>query len=136
MKIAFPSQEDLGIESRIYNHFGSAGFFIIVDTETGTIKSSANPDVDHQHGQCQPLKALGGNKVDAVAVCGIGKGALVKLQNSGVKVFRAAEGSVGENLDLFKSGRLPVFEAAHTCAGHETGHGTGHGIGIMDKCIH
>ena len=132
MKIAFPTQEDKGIDSRIFNHFGSAGFFIIVDTKTGRIKSSANPDVDHQHGQCQPLKALGGNKVDAVAVCGIGKGALVKLQNSGVKVFHAAEGSVSENLDLVKSGLLPEFEAEHTCAGHETGHG----IGIMDKCVH
>lgn len=130
MKVAFPSQEDLGIDSRIFNHFGSAGFFIIVDTETGKIKSSANPDVEHQHGQCQPLKALGGNKVDAVAVCGIGKGALVKLQNSGVKVFRAAEGSVRSNLDLIKSGLLPEFDSAHTCAGHETGHG------IMDKCVH
>lgn len=126
MKIAFPTQEDSGADSLIFNHFGSAGLFIIVDTETGKIESSVNPDTDHQHGQCQPLKALGGNKVDAVAVCGIGKGALVKLQNSGIKVFRATEGSVNDNLNLVKSGLLPEFESEHTCAGH----------GILEKCIH
>ncbi|RPH51062.1 MAG: diguanylate cyclase [Desulfobacteraceae bacterium] len=130
MKIAFPIQEDQGVDSRIFNHFGSASLFIIVDTENGKIESSVNPDIDHQHGQCQPLKALGGNKVDAVAVCGIGKGALVKLQNSGVKVFRAAEGSVNENLDLIRSGLLNEFEPEHTCAGHGTGHG------IMGECVH
>jgi predicted Fe-Mo cluster-binding NifX family protein len=130
MKIAFPTQENLGLESRIFNHFGSAGLFIIVDTEKGTVEPSANPDVDHQHGQCQPLKALGGNKVDAVAVCGIGKGALVKLQSSGVKVYRAVEGSVKDNISLIKSGGLSEFKAEHTCAGH------GIENGIMDKCIH
>ena len=126
MKIAFPTQEDLGIDSRIFNHFGSAGIFIIVDTETGGIESSANLDMEHQHGQCQPLKALGGNTVDAVAVCGIGKGALDKLRGSGIKVYRATEGSVNDNLNLVKSGLLPEFETEHTCAGH----------GIMGKCIH
>jgi predicted Fe-Mo cluster-binding NifX family protein len=130
MKIAFPTQEDLGIDSRIFNHFGSSGLFIIVDTETGRVESSANPDTDHEHGQCQPLKALGGNKVDAVAVCGIGKGALDKLRGSGIKVYRATEGSVNDNFNLIKSGLLTEFESEHTCAGHGIGHV------IMDKCIH
>ena len=33
MKICFPVEKDEGIESQVYNHFGSAPVFIMVDTE-------------------------------------------------------------------------------------------------------
>ena len=33
MKIAFPTQENKGIESRVHGHFGSAHYFVVVDTE-------------------------------------------------------------------------------------------------------
>ena len=32
MKVCFPVQKDEGIESQVYNHFGSAPVFIVVDT--------------------------------------------------------------------------------------------------------
>ena len=57
MKIAFPTQKDVGLESEVYGHFGSANLFIIVDSETGAVSSTGNPDQDHIHGRCQPLKA-------------------------------------------------------------------------------
>ena len=34
MKVGFAVQSDQGIESKVYDHFGSAPAFIIVDTET------------------------------------------------------------------------------------------------------
>ena len=126
MKIAFPAQDNLGIESPVYNHFGSANFFVIVETGSNDIKAIVNEDRDHVHGQCQPLSALGGNKVDAVAVGGIGGGALRKLYANGIKVYRAVEGSVNENLELIKSRRLPEFRLDQTCAGH----------GTNGECIH
>ena len=33
MKVCFPVQKDEGVESQVYNHFGSAPVFIMVDTE-------------------------------------------------------------------------------------------------------
>ena len=126
MKIAFPTQENHQMESEVHNHFGSAKYFILVDAETNELSAIENPDIDHQHGNCQPLAALGGVAVDAVVVGGIGGGALRKLVDAGVKTYRAVEGTVSENLDLIKNKKLPDFTLDQTCKGHT-------GIG---ECVH
>ncbi len=126
MKIAFPTQENNGMESRVYGHFGSAHYFVFVDTEEDSSETVENPDRDHLHGQCQPLKALNGRQVDAILVGGIGGGALRKLSLEGIKTYRAAPGSVRENLELLTSGKLAVFAPDQTCGGH----------GIGDSCAH
>jgi predicted Fe-Mo cluster-binding NifX family protein len=126
MKIAFPVQQDLGLESSVHGHFGSAPGFVVVESETGSFETLTNKDMHHSHGQCQPMKALSGNTVDAVVAGGIGAGALMKLQADGIKVFRAVEGSVKENLGLIKEGKLPEFVMNMTCAGH-------HG---QEGCVH
>ncbi|MDM8523853.1 NifB/NifX family molybdenum-iron cluster-binding protein [Desulfococcaceae bacterium HSG8] len=125
MEIAFPTQEDRGIESQVHGHFGSARFFIIVETDNDVIETVVNKDTDHLHGQCQPLSALG-RQVDAVSVGGIGGGALRKLRDAGIKVFRAAEGTIHENVKLIRAGVLPEFLMEHTCAGHSNDGGCTH----------
>ena len=55
MKIALPTQENKGIESRVYGHFGSAHYFVVVDTEENSTEIIENPDRDHLHGHCQPM---------------------------------------------------------------------------------
>jgi predicted Fe-Mo cluster-binding NifX family protein len=126
MRIAFPTQENKGRESVVYGHFGSARHFIIVDREKGSLEPIENRDRDHLHGQCQPLNALGGKRVDAVVVGGIGAGALARLNSAGITVYRAVEGSVAENLKLIETGVLPVFTLDQTCAGHGAGGGCVH----------
>lgn len=118
MKIAFPTQFDQGLESPVFGHFGSAGYFLVVDDVSGAVETIVNADRDHLHGQCQPLAALGGQKVDAVVVGGIGGGALQKLLSSGIKVYRAVEGTLNQNLELIRTHRLPEFSLKMTCAGH------------------
>jgi len=126
MKIAFPVTEDQGLDSPVYGHFGSAPTFVVLDISGGGFEAIHNTDAHHEHGQCQPVKALGGTAVDLVVVGGIGAGALMKLQSQGIRVFRAVEGNVGENLELLKTGKLPEFAANMTCAGHDGGHGCVH----------
>ncbi len=126
MRVAFPINENHGIESFVFNHFGSATGFIIFDTETDEMKTVSNKDIDHGSGRCQPLKALDGEVVDAVVVGGIGIGALQKLNASNICVFHAVEGTVMENLELIKSGKLPEFLPGMTCKGHGPG----------GQCIH
>lgn len=118
MKIAFPTQESSGIDSPVYTHFGSARFFVIVDPETGDMETKPNHDLNHMHGNCQPLAALGNSAVHAVVVGGIGLGALRKLSDAGIMVYQAVEGTVSDNLELITAGKLPKFSAEQTCAGH------------------
>ena len=123
MKVCFPIESLQGLDSQVYGHFGTAPGFVIVNTGTMDVEEINNDDLHHAHGMCQPLKALGERKVDAVVVGGIGMGALMKLQAQGISVFRALEGSVGENLRFIQEGKLPKFGIEHTCAGHAGGCG-------------
>ena len=126
MRIAFPVQENNGLESPVYGHFGSAPWFVLTDAQGDRLETVTNEDAHHEHGRCQPVQALGGRPVDAVVVGGIGAGALRKLQAEGVRVFRGVEGSVRENLDLLNAGKLPEFAFEMTCAGHGSGEGCNH----------
>lgn len=126
MKIAFPVHEDKGLSSVVHGHFGSAPFFIFVELTSDAVASAANPDQDHQHGACNPMAALGGERVDGVVVGGIGGGALKKLNRDGVTVYRAVEGTVEENVRLIKAGTLPVFTPDQVCGHH-------HGVQIEDR---
>ena len=121
MKIAFPTQDNRGLESPVYGHFGTAPFFTVVDDQTGAFEAISNMDLNHIHGQCQPMKALGRTTVDAVVVGGIGAGALNGLLLAGIKSYRAVEGTVADNLKLFRQGALPQFTLNQTCAGHGAG---------------
>lgn len=122
MKIAFPTQNDEGLDSQVHGHFGSARFFVFTDTESETVSSIENPDRVHLHGQCQPLNALNGEPVDVVVAGGIGGGALRKLNAAGIRVFRSAEGTVRDNLQLMAGGRLEEYSPFHTCGAHGSDH--------------
>lgn len=126
MKIAFPTQKPDGLDSVVYGHFGSAAAFVIVNTKTDEVYSVANKDANHPHGQCQPLKALGGEAVNGVVTGGIGGGALHRLNVTGVTVYRAVEGTVADNIELVKEGKLPEIRMNQTCGGHGPGGGCTH----------
>lgn len=129
MILCFPVQKNEGLDSAIFNHFGSAPLFLIVDTATNEVTALNNGDAHHSHGACSPLKALGGHKVDGVIVGGIGAGALQKLRAMGVKVFRPIGVTIREHLDGFGLRTLREYSVNLTCAGHSgvLGHGKGHG---------
>jgi len=121
MKICFPTESLQGLDSMVYGHFGSAPGFVIVETETLQVEEIHNGDQHHAHGMCQPLLALGGRMVDGVVVGGIGMGALMKLEAQGIRVYKASEGSVRQNLERILNNQLPVFTVRETCGGHGGG---------------
>ena len=123
MKVCFPVQKDEGIESQVYNHFGSAPVFIVVDTEEKGVRTVNNRDLHHVHGACNPVMALGGQKVDALVVGGIGGGALMKLNAMGVKVYEAEHRTVKENLELLRENKLQELSMDNSCRAHEGGCG-------------
>ena len=126
MKICFPVSIPKGLESEVFGHFGSAPAFIVVETDTNAVRTIQNRDEHHVHGACNPVKALNNEKVDAIVVGGIGMGALMKLNQLGIKVFHAQARTVSENVSLLNTQRLPEFTPQLTCAGHGHSGGCGH----------
>ena len=115
MKVCFPVKINDGLNSIPYNHFGNAPEFIVCDLETNDIKTVGNGDLGHEHGKCQPMKALSGEVVDAVVVGGIGRGAIIRLNEMGIKVYKSIEGTVENNINALKNGNLVEFNINHTC---------------------
>jgi predicted Fe-Mo cluster-binding NifX family protein len=123
MKVCFAVQENEGINSTVYNHFGSAPLFVTVDVASDKMTTVDNKDKEHVHGACNPIKAIGGQNIDAVVVGGIGAGAIRGLNAQGIKVYRAVGRTVKENLDLLAGGKLPEMSLMHACGGHQDGCG-------------
>ncbi len=119
MKVCFPVEENKGLDSLVYNHFGSAPLFVIIDTESETVTEINNGDLNHQHGMCNPLKALSNYDIDAVVLGGIGLGALSKLNNAGITVYKNAANTIKENITLIKDQKLE--EMTEGCS-HNHGH--------------
>lgn len=132
MKVCFPITSNQGLDSVVYGHFGSAPAFIIVDAQTKETILLSNSDQDHVHGACNPARAVAGQDIDAIVVGGIGRGALISLQNAGFKVYRAEALTVNENVDALVRGALNEFDATSICGGHSHGHSHSHGGG----CCH
>jgi predicted Fe-Mo cluster-binding NifX family protein len=126
MKVCFPVQNDEGIESKVYNHFGSAPMFVVIDTDSNALATIHNTDQHHSHGACNPMKALDNQKVDAIVVGGIGAGALTRLNQMGITVHRAQAITVKENAALFTARALPVFTLQGCCGGHSKDGGCAH----------
>jgi predicted Fe-Mo cluster-binding NifX family protein len=121
MKVCFAVQENEGVNSTVYNHFGSAPLFVMVDVDSDKMTAVDNKDKEHVHGACNPIKAIGGQNIDAVVVGGIGGGAIRGLNAQGIKVYRAMAKTVKENLDLLVGGKLPEMTMMHACGGHQDG---------------
>ena len=126
MKICFPVQKDDGLDSAVYNHFGSAPIFVVVDTDNNSIASINNRDQHHTHGACNPMKALDHQKVDAIVVGGIGAGALSRLNDMGITVHRAQAETIASNMELFAAKNLPVLTLQGCCGGHSKDGGCAH----------
>lgn len=123
MKLCFAVQEDRGIDSSVYGHFGSAPAFVVVDTELQEAVTVSNRNLNHAHGACNPIAAIGGHNVDAVVVGGIGAGAVRGLNAAGIKVYRSAGETVKENIILFNECKLPELTINNACSGHQGGCG-------------
>jgi len=126
MSICVPAATDEGLAAATFAHFGSAPFFVFHDPESQMTEVVENGNAHHGHGACQPLVALGDRRVEAIIVGGIGARAIQRLNEGGVRVYRAAEGSIETNIEKLLQNELPEITAEGGCSGH---HGADHDCG-------
>ena len=119
MKICIPTETNKGKDATVFAHFGSAPFFTIYDTDSSTIEVIVNANQHHAHGMCQPMAALAGKGVNAVVTGGAGAGAIEKLNQGGIRVYRAIAGTVADVAAQFSAGRLDEISVKNACAHHD-----------------
>lgn len=119
MKICIPTETNKGKEAIVYGHFGSAPFFTIYDTVNASVEIIPNANEHHAHGMCQPIAALNGKIVNAVVTGGAGTRAVQKLNEGGIKVYRAVKGTVADIAAHFASGELEEISVKNACVQHD-----------------
>lgn len=125
MQVCVPVLQDMGLDSPVSAHFGSAPAFLVVDTKTGACRAIGNRNLHHEHGTCQPLRAVAGERVDGIIVGGIGMGALRQLEAANIKVYFSEHPTVKSALKALEDGQLPLVSADMACGGHGNGGGCG-----------
>lgn len=123
MRICIPAENNNGLKSIVYGHFGSAPYFVIYDTENNIIEVINNNNEHHEHGQCNPIAAFSDRKIDMLVTGGIGARALQRLNAVGIKVCRAVnEKTVSEVITRFSENALPEITINETCSHHHGDH--------------
>ena len=122
MIICIPTQENRGLDSGAFAHFGSAPAFIIHNTETGETRFRENNNQHHAHGSCNPGRTLMGESVDVVITGGMGARAVEMLNAMGIKVYLATTGTIQSNVEALKKQELIELTMQNAC-GHHGMHG-------------
>ena len=116
MKIAVPCSEK-DINGPIYQAFGRAPYFLIVDSESMGYEIIENAAMNAGGGagiQAAQIVADSGAEVLIAPRCG--QNAANVLMPAGVKLMKAVSGTIAEVVDLYKQGKLETLEDIH--AGH------------------
>ncbi len=115
MKIAFPVEEDNGLDSMINDHFGVAKTFLIVDMETKDYVIKGNKKVSGGESSCKTGIFSKKDQVNAVVTKCMGDGSQRNLAKLNIKVFQAIKDSVSENIELIEKDELKMFHIFDFC---------------------
>ncbi len=118
MRVCIPTETNDGKNAPVYGHFGSAPYLTIYDTANDSVEVINNANEHHTHGTCHPMGALGGKSINAVVCVGMGARAVQKLNEVGIKAYRAEAGSVEEIVKKHKSNKLEEITVENACAQH------------------
>ena len=102
MKIAFATDGN-SLKDKIALHFGRAKNFLIFDTEKEIFEVFENQEIE---GKEFPPDFLAKQDVKAVIAFSLGPRAFEKFKNYKIEVFKAIEGTILENIEKFKEGKL------------------------------
>jgi predicted Fe-Mo cluster-binding NifX family protein len=114
MKIALPVDGD-NLEGLIAGSFGRTKKFIIVDEDTleYEIKDNTQNLQAAQGAGIQSAQNITETGAEAVISLHLGPKAHRVLKGSGIKIYTAQKGTIKENIDALKAGKLTEMESAN-----------------------
>ncbi len=118
MKICLPTVGKNGLEENVLEHFGSASFFTIYDTELKSFQIVQNTNQHHSHGSCHPLGVISKYNIDVVITKGMGKRAVQLLNENNIKVYLLNGDNVKEAIEKFEANELVELTFENACGHH------------------
>jgi predicted Fe-Mo cluster-binding NifX family protein len=123
MTLCIPTMDQAGLQARISTHFGRAPCYTLVDDDQAGVEVRVvlNHHAAHGHGQCSLPDSVASGVTDAVICRGIGRNALARLHERGIRVFVTEAELVEEGVRAFRGGLLSEMTAVEACHGGEHG---------------
>lgn len=115
--IAIPTHGSNGLDDRVYEHFGKAPTFTLLNQETGGLTIIDNTS-DHMGGTVSPPELLRSSGVGVVAVAHLGAKAADRCRELGITVLCGASGSVREAMKQVQGGLLSPPSPGTMCQHH------------------
>lgn len=119
--IAFPTDENNGIESQVSYHFGKCENFVLVklkDKKVVGVETVSNPASKKDHGKGpESAEFLYKKGITALVSKNLGKPAFYTLRNLGVFIYESEERPVKELVDDYLNQKLKIL-GKPTSAGH------------------
>ncbi len=126
MKVAVPVEDQDHKNTRFYSHFNSAPYFLVYDTENDVTEVLHNHALQHGQGDCNPVHVLADLNVTGVIVSGIGGRSIECLTHLGITVYQAVTGTISENIEALKRGKLAKYSVERSCGHHRRSGCGGH----------
>ncbi len=126
MLACIPTRGNAGLEDTVNEHFGSAPYFTLLDTETNEVQILENRNAHHDHGTCHPMNQLAHHKIDCVVCTGMGRRAIEALNAEGIRTFHSPSEKVSEVVTKLRSNALTVMDPLTACRGHGQQGGCSH----------
>jgi len=113
MKVAVTSR-GRDLSCAVDPRFGRAGFFVLIDTETGQVQAADNSQsLDAAQGAgIQAGRIVVQLGAEALITGHVGPKAFATLQAGGVRVYIGASGTVAEAIEQLEAGRLKQSSGA------------------------
>jgi predicted Fe-Mo cluster-binding NifX family protein len=118
MKLCIPTETSKGKTAKVYGHFGSSPYFTIYDMEKDTFEVIDNSNQHHDHGTCHPVGALKDKDINAVVCTGMGLRAVQKLNDSGIKTYKANANTVAAVIKKYKNNEAEEINTKNACHQH------------------
>ncbi|MGC9779698.1 MAG: NifB/NifX family molybdenum-iron cluster-binding protein [Candidatus Heimdallarchaeota archaeon] len=116
MKLAFPTNDDKGLESYLSDHFGRAPIYTLIQNKTNEIKIIQNTGEHFGGGYSAPalLEEHGTN----VLICrALGRKAVSRFKEAGIEIFITDKLIVKDALEAYNKRELKTASEEEACAG-------------------
>jgi len=106
MKVAITSKGKT-LDSEVETRFSRSPFFVFVNTATGGLNALKNPGASAKDAACvDAVRFLVGQGVQVVLTGNVGHNALITMEDTDIRIYLGATGSVRETLVRFNKRKL------------------------------
>lgn len=113
MKIAIPA-ENRNIDSNVCASFGRAPYFLIYDIETKESTFKENTAAASTGGAgIKAAQIIVDEKVNALLTVQLGENAAKVLKGADVRIYKAIDASIKENIESFAADKLALLTQIH-----------------------